>query len=531
VNAVTASGAPDYVARFEEMVTHIGQQALVAWAMAFVDQQAAAQYFASSVGQEVGRRVGAGFTDGFKRGQQATEDRKLNAARQTQLGASTSSTPRVPTQSPPQASTGEQFMPFSEEELEAQLIAENQDRLDRLAGELTLQPLDIRRELKPGETLWVLAKEDLGPGATNAQIQQRAQQYMEVNGVSDPRALQIGQELKVPSGSETISTTTMQAYAESDGSLRQYQAAAAEAAGFKASFNLDSSILSLTPVDGVTGSDSFNIYAGAGMGLSMFAFDPALVPDNRVLFGQRRMSSNFGPAEINGRPTGRPDFLAGRDYREVAADLKANRLAANQLPIEVFERQGRLVSINTRSLAALSEAGMFPTNITRVEPTADVLARLGEDPILERLPNSRVPVTRGGEVIAVVELPPAPTPKLVTGLRVAGVGLTIVGVAADSYSLGTEINQSMQTGQWSNTAREATRIGGGWTGAWAGASTGGSAGAGVGATVGAFFFGAGAVPGAAIGGFIGSVGGGIAGYWGGSNAATTVYDTVTTSRR
>jgi hypothetical protein len=33
------------------------------------------------------------------------------------------------------------------------------------------------------------------------------------------------------------------------------------------------------------------------------------------------------------------------------------------------------------------------------------------------------------------------------------------------------------------------------------------------------------------GGFIGSVAGGIAGYWGGSKAATTIYDAATAPRR
>jgi hypothetical protein len=221
------------------------------------------------------------------------------------------------------------------------------------------------------------------------------------------------------------------------------------------------------------------------------------------------------------------------DYRDVAADIKSGKLSPDQLRIEAFEHQGRLVSANTRSLAALSEAGMFPTNITEVAPSPDELARLTESPILkgETLPSTRVPVTRGGEIVSVVTLPPVPVPKLVTGLRVAGGALTVVGVATDSYSLGTEINQSLQTGQWSNTAREGARIGGGWSGAWAGATVGGTIGAEFGAGIGAFFFGAGAVPGAAIGGFIGGLAGGIGGYSTGSHAATTVYDRAARSLR
>ena len=127
---------------------------------------------------------------------------------------------RVPTQSAPQASKGEQFMLFSDEEMEAQLNAENQKLFDRFSNELTLQLREDFCELKRGETLWSLAREDIGSGATNAQIQERAQQYMEVNGITDLRTLQIGQSLTVPTGTEVISATTMQAYAKSHSELR-----------------------------------------------------------------------------------------------------------------------------------------------------------------------------------------------------------------------------------------------------------------------------------------------------------------------
>jgi hypothetical protein len=56
---------------------------------------------------------------------------------------------------------------------------------------------------------------------------------------------------------------------------------------------------------------------------------------------------------------------------------------------------GALVSANTRSLAALSEAGLRPTNITHVEPTPKLLERLQEAPVVPggTLPGREVAVT------------------------------------------------------------------------------------------------------------------------------------------
>ena len=58
----------------------------------------------------------------------------------------------------------------------------------------------------------------------------------------------------------------------------------------------------------------------------------------------------------------------------MAADLRAGKLTPDQLPIEAFRLpDGRLVSANTRSLAALSEAGLGPETGTQL-----VLASLDE---------------------------------------------------------------------------------------------------------------------------------------------------------
>ncbi len=123
----------------------------------------------------------------------------------------------------------------------------------------------------------------------------------------------------------------------------------------------------------------------------------------QVLFGQRRVSPNFGKE-------GRPEHLAGRPIADVAADLKSGRISADDVPIEAFRHGDELVSTNTRSLAALSEAGVTPTNVTIVNPTRSHLRRLDETPILPNadLPGTRVPVTpthKDHTVLRVIEIP------------------------------------------------------------------------------------------------------------------------------
>jgi nucleoid-associated protein YgaU len=221
-----------------DMARFTGTQALVAGAMAFVDRDAAAQYFASTLGQEVGDRLGAGFSTGFAAGQrraeEAEENRRKSQAETSRLAEQASTVPDEPVLDAPTPSNGEQFLPLTDEELEAQAAAENQDQLDTVQETLTEPPVIESTKLKPGQTLWALAKKDLGPGATDAEILARAQQYMEINGISDPRRLQAGQQLLIPSGSEVVSVETKRAYGQSDRELRAYyaerEAAAAAAA-------------------------------------------------------------------------------------------------------------------------------------------------------------------------------------------------------------------------------------------------------------------------------------------------------------
>ena len=45
-------------------------------------------------------------------------------------------------------------------------------------------------------------------------------------------------------------------------------------------------------------------------------------------------------------------------------------------------------------------------------------------------------------------------------------GAMVVGAGMDAYSIGSEVNQSMNTGEWQNTIDETARVASGWTGAY-----------------------------------------------------------------
>jgi RHS repeat-associated protein len=108
-----------------------------------------------------------------------------------------------------------------------------------------------------------------------------------------------------------------------------------------------------------------------------------------VLFGQRRVGLRFSTKK------GVPSYLAGRLLSDVAADLRAGKLTADHFPIDAFRgKNGELISVNSRTLAALSDAGLRPTRINIVEPTRNELLRLTEKSIINSpLPSRSVPVT------------------------------------------------------------------------------------------------------------------------------------------
>ncbi|AGY60498.1 hypothetical protein [Gloeobacter kilaueensis] len=110
--------------------------------------------------------------------------------------------------------------------------------------------------------------------------------------------------------------------------------------------------------------------------------------------------------------------------------------------------------------------------------------------------------------------------KTLKAAKPLGRAALVTGVALDTWSLGNEISESVQTGNWDNSIVEGSRIAGGWAGGWAGAEAGG----GLGATIGTVIMpGLGTVVGGAVGGLIG----GAVGYFSGSEVGKTIAEKAT----
>lgn len=103
---------------------------------------------------------------------------------------------------------------------------------------------------------------------------------------------------------------------------------------------------------------------------------------------------------------------------------------------------------------------------------------------------------------------------------------TVVGVASDTVSFGSEVRDSVRTGNFDNTYREGGRIAAGWTAAWRVGRVGATVGAALGGAFGTAVPVVGNVLGVAIGGVVGGLIGGASGYWAGSRLSIELYDWI-----
>ncbi len=161
---------------------------------------------------------------------------------------------------------------------------------------------------------------------------------------------------------------------------------------------------------------------------------------------------------------------------------------------------------------SLVDAGMSPADATQYADAARqqrIASGQAEDAPVPRIPRK---INQPGGNVVNTDLWAAR--GLAKNLAMVGRGATVVGAAVDGYSLYSQYQQSVQTGNYSNTYREGIRIAGGW----AGAAAVGTAGAEFGAGFGMAFTPVGAV----IGGFVGGVIGGAIGYFSGSYASVGI---------
>ncbi len=114
------------------------------------------------------------------------------------------------------------------------------------------------------------------------------------------------------------------------------------------------------------------------------------VSSNKVYFGQQAVSPNFSPQGT----------FKGASIQSVADRLVSGELSADNLPIEYIVRDGKMITMNNRSLTALSKANMKPTVLHDI--TSDVE---NEEKLTQRLsemggqPSESIFIRKIGEIV------------------------------------------------------------------------------------------------------------------------------------
>ena len=112
----------------------------------------------------------------------------------------------------------------------------------------------------------------------------------------------------------------------------------------------------------------------------------------KVLFGQKSVSPNFSAK----------GSLSGASIESIAQKLKVGEISPDALPIEYIVRNGKMITLNNRSLTALSKAGMQPTQL--INKTGNAFL---EKQLTERLaemggqPSTTMYIRKLGEIISI----------------------------------------------------------------------------------------------------------------------------------
>jgi YD repeat-containing protein len=301
-------------------------------------------------------------------------------------------------------------------------------------------PPPVTRELQ--STLWQLAKEDLGSNATNAQIQARVLQYMELNDISYPRKLREGALLLMPTGTEPVSAEKMLAYEKSDYELRVLFAKREAARQAAAEQSLE--LLSPTSLLSTSGSldDVFSKITG-------FSATPPL---HERLWGDVKniFSGNVGPIDGIG-------YLLGEfkwDYGRVDARYNITRragaglgavgslieikagLAMSGTGIGAALGGGFLVFNGADNLAAYTQTALTgesvdPYGLQFFNIVGD---KLGVDPALSRVAYTGVQLTTG------IAAAPRFTVTSAQSVRVSAVETPLAGTIRNVNPTGGTMN-------------------------------------------------------------------------------------------
>lgn len=237
--AVTVEGQDPFV----NAMNRTAVNAVVAGALSSFDKEAGKSYLINSVGTEVGQMIGGYLGSMLPSFESVASKDALKPRAQEPKGANalaatddeddmTSPSGRVlssdgnggfvdangnPVELPGMLASSGGTMTDGVLTPEEEMLMGN---LGQDVGVDTTQPMT--HTIESGDSFWNIAKGQLGPDATDAQVLALTQQLMEVNPGLDPRTLQIGQEINLALGSEIVSPATVDAYNQSDAEYQDF---------------------------------------------------------------------------------------------------------------------------------------------------------------------------------------------------------------------------------------------------------------------------------------------------------------------
>jgi LysM repeat protein len=237
LNSVVSDGNP-----LTNMVNKLGVSLLVAGALSRADKDAAQSYMENAVGQEVGQYL-AGQLEGYLRNQgfgttEARAQRVYDPNRREYVDQSGNAVV-LPAEGAgrylggagaggeSRDTYGNPVTPVANSTGSGEGTTDVSPGL--LAGSGDQNPNQVPQiethKLKSGESFSSLAKKQLGPNATEADIQRQVYALMELNPGLDPRTLQVGQSINLigPNSGTTISAGTLAAYGASNAEYQGYR--------------------------------------------------------------------------------------------------------------------------------------------------------------------------------------------------------------------------------------------------------------------------------------------------------------------
>jgi hypothetical protein len=181
-----------------------------------------------------------------------------------------------------------------------------------------------------------------------------------------------------------------------------------------------------------------------------------------VMRVQTGLQQALKPDEIVALRDNSPAVAVPSDWHVNGSPTYGGRLTFEKIQAAAINPVGSVIESSDSMVASAD-----PANRAAAERAANQLRMQAEGPLV----NSGVNLLEGtADALNAISRP-----------------LTILGAGVDAYRLGSQIDQSLQTGNWRNSEQEAARIAGGWTGAWVGAEAGSNIGSAAGLLGGPFW--------------------------------------------